>query len=82
MRHRWKKKGNELIVNKDGRLKYTIRACHICIHCGLKKGNAYVGRNYFLVYFKDGKILSKNILPFKCIGKNHGWLLTEEDFKL
>lgn len=84
MRHRWKKAKNCSVI--DGKGKREVKICQECIHCGLRKGEMkmntrwpYTYNYYTFIYFKDGKILSKNKLPYKCI-KKHEFFLTEEDF--
>jgi len=84
MRHKWKKIKNENVKYK--KKMHYIRQCNICVKCGLKKGHlgtySYMW-NGPLVYFKNGEVLSENILPFKCITKElNDMLFKKEDFMI
>jgi hypothetical protein len=65
-------------VNKIYRLK-DVKECK---YCGLMKGMQTGGKYlkwHNLIYFKDGKFLSEERLPYECIGPDNGFL-TKEDF--
>lgn len=86
--HKWsiKEKGIIEILEsfKDG-FSLTMKVGNVkkCEHCGLRRGTIKV--NYYschtTVYFDErNKLLSRDRLPFKCIGKQWDFYLTKEDF--
>jgi hypothetical protein len=87
MRHKW-----STIKRKEERKKYNkveyedaihaVSSIQKCVRCGLLKGYARsMSWSIPLVYFKDGKALSLNRLPFKCVD-TVDLFLTEDDFKV
>lgn len=85
MRHKWKNIKNEYISVNTDQDRIYLHDCQICIKCGLKKGNKKIfgGYGYYLIYFKNSKILSKNKLSFKCIDERFkSMLFTKEEFMI
>lgn len=89
MRHKWstikgkkeRSKYNQ-VEYKDG--MHTVSSIQKCVKCGLLKGYARTISSWSipLVYFRDGKALSLNKLPFKCVDTTMDLFLTEDDFKV
>lgn len=89
--HQWKKldiKYEDLGYSDDK--SHRTNKCYECIKCGLRKGYTQSFDRYGdTVYYEDGQILSKGVLPFECVsyerlktekadGRNA--FLTKEDF--
>jgi len=88
-RHSWKIKKDdiyEIISLKNSKTKiHKFTKIEQCIHCGLKKGFEIKNTGYDfvwrLVYFSENnEFLSYDVLPYKCVGKNNSFLLSEKDF--
>lgn len=83
-RHKWKKVKEDIVSIPFGGngLKFNIIPKGVCINCGLKKGSH--GMYYYtseLVYYNDDRVLSRNTLPFSCIG-NNDFFIKEDEFKV
>jgi lipopolysaccharide biosynthesis glycosyltransferase len=82
MRHKWKKiKDKKKYIKTNDDEQHVVRHVKKCVNCGLLKGNVSTMKYYnVLVYFKEGRLLSTETLPYKCTEIPNGIFLSKKDF--